>query len=220
MSGASLTQILDRSNNLEAAVWAALPNPYRAVISSPRHDASLAAAIMAVEQGRACRLLMSQGMHTTAIAVTRMQFEAVCRSMWLLYTATDDEVRKATASLTAAAAKDANDLPMASKMIESLHGKAPPLAIQMVVNFKEANLKTLHQFVHAGFHPLKRTLDGYPEELVVGVLRNCNGLCLTTGAMLAVLAGSQPAMGAIARLQSQFADSLPSPAALGSASSP
>jgi hypothetical protein len=219
MSGAPLTQILNRSNNLEAAVWTALPNPYRPVISSPRHDASLAAAMMAVEQGRACRLLFSHGMHTTGIAVTRMQFEAICRSMWLLYAAADDEISKATASLTAETAKAANDLPMASKMIEALHGKAPPMAIQMLVNFKEENLKTLHQFVHAGFHPLKRTLDGYPEELVVGVLRNCNGLCLTTGAMLAVLAGSQPAMGAIAKLQAKFADSLPSPAQPGSSPS-
>ncbi|MES2242126.1 MAG: hypothetical protein V4639_04560 [Pseudomonadota bacterium] len=220
MSATSLTQILERSSELEAAIWSALPDPYRLAMPSPRHDASLAAAMMAVEEGQACRLLISQGMHTTGIAVTRMQFEAICRSMWLLYAATDDEIGKATATLTAEGAKEANDLPMVSKMIEALPGKAPPLAIQMLGNFKEANLKALHQFVHAGFQPLKRTLDGYSEELVVGILRNCNGLSLTTGAMLAVLAGSQLAMGAIARLQVQFADSLPSSAPAGPASGP
>ncbi len=169
--------------------------------------------MMAVEQGRACRLLFSHGMHTTGIAVTRLQFEALCRSMWLLYAASDEEVRSATAALTVKAAKEANDLPMAAKMIELLAGKAPPMAIQTLTHFKDANLKALHQFVHAGFHPLKRTLDGYPEPLLAGILRNCNGLAVATGAMLAILAGRQDAMGAMARLQTDFADCLPQLAA-------
>lgn len=209
---ASLSTVLARSDELDSAVWAALPSPYVPAITSPRHDASFAAAMMAVEQGRACRLLFSRGMHTTGIAVTRMQFEALCRSMWLLYAATDEEIGLATAALTVDASKQANDLPMASKMIEALAGKAPHMAIQMLANFKSANLKPLHQFVHAGFHPLRRTMEGYPEALIVDVVFNSNGLLLTTGAMLAVLAGSQRAMGAVTHLQTIFSECLPAAA--------
>jgi hypothetical protein len=209
MSPSPLLTVLDRSEKLDLAVWTALPDPYLPATSSPRHDASLAAAMMAVEQGRACRLLFSQGMHTTGIAVTRLHFEALCRSVWLLYAASDEEVGWGTAALTLEAAKEANDLTMAAKMVELLAGKAPPMAVQTLTNFKDANLKALHQFVHAGFHPLKRTLDGYPEPLLAGILRNCNGLVVATGAMLATLAGRQDVMGAMARLQTEFADCLP-----------
>ncbi|MGV3569879.1 MAG: DUF6988 family protein [Ramlibacter sp.] len=209
MGDQSLATLLARSDDLDAAVMAALSDPFIPSVSAPRHDAALVAALMAIEQARASRLLISEGMAATGIAITRLQFEAVCRSTWLLYAASEAEVTKVSANLTDAAAEDANKLPMAAKMIDELEGRAPPTALRMLSNFRAANMKALHQFVHAGFHPLRRGAEGYPEPLLVGIVRNSNGLLVTTGAMLAVLTGSQPSMSRMARLQREWADCLP-----------
>lgn len=204
-----LISMLARSQELDSAVWAALPDPYAPAESSPRHDAALVASLLAVEHGRASRILISEGMSTTGIALTRMQFEALCRSLWLLYAASDREVEVASAELTVEAAKAGDDLPMAAKMIDALAGKGPPGAVEMLVGFKDATMKPLHSFVHAGFHPLRRHVEGYPEPLLIQILGNSNALFTMTGATLAILAGSQGSMRAMSRLQVEFADCLP-----------
>lgn len=209
MTESKLEQALRRSDELEAKMWGVLPEPYAPAVSSTRHDASLTAALMAVEHAEASRILLSAGMATTAIGIQRTQFEALARCMWLLYAATDEDVRKVSAPLTLQSAKEADGLPMAGDMVKALNGKAPPGASEMMATYKDVALKPLHSFVHAGFHPLRRHLEGYPEALLIQIIGNCNALLTMTGAMLAVLAGSQPAMGAISRLQVEFADCLP-----------
>lgn len=59
MSSTTIESILRRSRELDAAVWGALPDPYLPAMSSPRHDASLSASLMAVEHSRAFQLLVS-----------------------------------------------------------------------------------------------------------------------------------------------------------------
>lgn len=209
MSSATIEGVLHRSDELDASVWGALPDPYSAAISSPRHDSSLTATLMAIEHARAFRLLVAKGMTTTAIGVARMQFEALCRAMWLLYAATDDEVKVATAALTLEAEKGAKSLPMAAKMVDALDGKAPPGMHAMMSSYKEAMLKGLHSFVHAGLHPLHRHVRGYPETLLLQVAVNCNGVLVMTGAFLSILAGSQSSMHRMNGLQRTFSDCLP-----------
>lgn len=201
--------VLRRSEELDAAVWRALPDPYVPAMSSSRHDASLTATLMAVEHARALRLLVSEGMFTTAIGIARMQFEALCRAMWLLYAASEEEVAIATAALSEQAEKEANSLPMAANMVAALEGKAPAGVHEMMSAYKDAMLKALHSFVHAGLHPLQRHVQGYPEKLLSQIVANCNGLYVATGAFLSILAGSQTSMRAMSGLQRTFADCLP-----------
>jgi hypothetical protein len=203
------TRLLDRSDELDAAVWGALPDPFVLPVETVRHKASLAAALIAVEQARACRLLLGAGFHTTAIAVNRIQFEALCRSMWLLYAASEAEVAVLVAEPTAANAKKASNVPMAAEMITSLRGKAPHAAHVMLLGYKQAMLKPLHSFLHVGQQPLTRHLAGYPESLLTQILANANGLLLATGAILAILCGSQAAMTRMNGLQREFADCTP-----------
>jgi hypothetical protein len=204
-----LEHLIRRSGDLDAALWARLPDPYVPAMSLRRHQASLVATLMAVEHARASRLLIAEGMFTTGIGVARMQFEALARGMWLLYAATDEEVDVLTANLSVEAEKEANKLPMAAKMVDALDGRTPPGLHETMSAYKGAMLKELHSFVHAGIHPLQRHVKGYPEKLVEQVIRNTNGLFVATAAFLAVLAGSQPSMQAIRQLQESFADCLP-----------
>jgi hypothetical protein len=205
----SLTEVLRRADELDVAAWALLPDPYRLFDSTPRHEVSLKACALSMEHGRAVRALISAGMHTTGIAIVRMQFEGLARAMWLLYAASDDDVAKAGAILTIEAEQAAKNLPMAAKMVEALEGKGPPAAFKMMSDFKDAMLPALHSFMHVGLHPLRRQLEGYPEALLVQALRNSNALLLMTGIMLAALTGNQRTTTDMRGLYFAFADCLP-----------
>ena len=216
MSETKLEAALRRSDELDAAVWGVFPGPYAPAVPSPRHDASLTAALMAVEHARATRLLITESMSTTGIGVQRLQFEALARPMWLLYAASEDEVRIATAPLTARAAKKADDdLPMAAEMVKALKGKTPPGADEMMAAYKDEALKPLHSFVHACVHPLRRHVEGYPEALLLQIIGNCNALLTMTGAMLAISPVTEPpwARSAVSRSSSPTASRSCSPRA-------
>jgi hypothetical protein len=67
----------------------------------------------------------------------------------------------------------------------------------------------LNSFVHAGIHPLRRHVEGYPLPLILDVLRNSNGLSTMAGMTLAILTGDENISQSMARVQPQFADCLP-----------
>jgi hypothetical protein len=210
MSVPPLSPLLARSKQLHAGLWAALPDPYQLAEETPRAKVSLVAALMAEEQARACRLLISEGMHTTAIAVNRVQFEALCRSLWTLYAASDEEVEVLAGDLTPESERLANKLPMAADMVKKLESSSAPDGVHaLMAGYKDAMLKQLHSFLHAGIHPLKRHTAGYPEQLLRQIVANANGLLVATGATLAILAGSPESMRRMNEIQREFADCTP-----------
>lgn len=210
MRNTTLNDLLGRSEQLHRQVWAALPDPYELADETDRNKVSLAAALIAEEQARACRLLISERMHTTAIAVDRVQFEALCRSLWTLYAASDDEVAVLAGDLTPESERLANKLPMAADMVKKLESSGAPEGVHaLMAGYKDAMLKQLHSFLHAGIHPLKRHTTGYPEPLLRQIVANANGLLIATGATLAILAGSAESMRRMNQLQREFADCTP-----------
>jgi hypothetical protein len=157
-------------------------------------------------------VLVAQGLPTAACSLLRLQHEALTRAVWLLYAATDLAVDKLAAPLSKETEAAANKLPMLADMLKQLADK--PAAAQPLLGlqaFKDNNAAALNSFVHGGIHALHRHASGFPEPLVIGALRNCNGLLLMTGMMLAVLAGSQPMVRRVSRLQVEFAGDLPPP---------
>ena len=209
----ALVQALARADALDEALMAAIAaEQYRPYDGSARISVSVSAACVALEHGRALRVLVAQGLPTAALSLLRLQHEALTRAVWLLYAATDLAVDKLAAPLSKETAAAANKLPMLAEMLKQLSDK--PAAAQPLLGlqaFKGNNAAALNSFVHGGIHALRRHAQGFPEPLVIGALRNCNGLLLMTGMMLAVLAGGQPMVQRVSRLQVEFAADLPPP---------
>ncbi|ABE43851.1 hypothetical protein Bpro_1920 [Polaromonas sp. JS666] len=205
-----LERTVRRSVELEQAVWAILrPESYQVFDDSDRIAASFNACEVAIQHGQALRALMSEGFHTTAASVMRLQFEVLVRAMWLLYAADEVEIAKIHAPLTQEAEHAASKLPMVSAMIKALDGRAPPPAFQMVDQFKTTMLGALNSFVHGGIHPLKRHQTGYPEQIMDQILRSSNGLFTMTAMMLAILSGDESVSRPMRTIQPAFADCLP-----------
>jgi len=206
----NLDEILMRSVELDQAVMHILePTVNQTSDLSKRISASFAACSISLEHGRGLRLLIAEGLSTSAISLMRLQFEALTRSVWLAYAASDLEVEKLQAPLTAETQKAANKLPMQAAMLDAIDGKAPPAATMMLKHFKDVTVGALHSFVHGGIHPINRQSRGYPAPLLINVVRNSNGLLTMSGMMLANLSGNEGVSQGMSRIQPAFMDCLP-----------
>lgn len=207
----ALSHALARADELDAALMRAIDAAhFRAYDDSARIIASVSAARVALEHGRALRVLVADGLPTAALSLMRLQHEALTRALWLLYAADDTAIAKLAAPLTREAEAAAGKLPMMADMLKQLATKpAAAKALIGLLAFKDNNAAALNSYVHGGIHALQRQAQGYPVPLIAGALRNCNGLMVMTTMMLAVLTGRQPLVHAVSLLQATFAEDLP-----------
>lgn len=183
---------------------------------SPRLTASRVLCSVALEHAESAKILLVSGNFTSAVGLLRLQYEALVRAMWLLYSASEVAVKKLAAELTSEGAKKAEKIPMLSEMLSKLEGKAPAEPMEMLREFKQYSWKPLSSFIHGGIHAIDRHSKGYPVFLLEQALRASNGVSLMVGMLLVVLSGDPAQKGKIPKVQVEFADCLPPPRVKGS----
>lgn len=210
----TLANALSRADALDDALMRAIDaDHFQPFDQSDRIRLSVAAASVALDHGRAMRVLVAEGLMASAFSLMRLQHEALTRAIWLLYAADDVAIGKLSAPLTKEAELAAAKLPMMSDMLKQLaHKPAAAQALAGLQAFKENNAPALNSFVHGGIHALQRHAQGFPLPLVEGLLRNANGLTLMTTMMLAILSGRRALVHAVSQLQRTFATDLPTEA--------
>jgi len=178
---------------------------------SPRIRISHVACSLSLEHWTSARALLRLGLLPSAIVVHRAQFEALARSIWLLYAAPDGQLSKLTATLSLESEQAAKNMPQTDDMMQVLAKKAPPPAYDALFRFKENSWKALNSYAHAGIHPIRRHDDGYPVQLLQDVLRNANGLAIVGCMQAAVLSGQQPLQQSILALAAKHPSCVPPP---------
>ena len=166
---------------------------------------------MSLAHWRATLNLLEDGLLPSAVVVHRAQFEALLRSIWVLYAASDMVITKLSAVLTLESEQNAKNLPQVAEMIASLRKKGPPQAFDVLSRFKANSWKALSSYAHAGIHPIKRQAEGYPVQLLESIARNSNGLAVVSALQAAVLSGAKPLQQEILHVASQYADCMPPP---------
>jgi hypothetical protein len=179
-----------------------------------RVEATAAAADLSFEHAFAVRALFEAGAPNSASAMLRLQYEALLRSAWLLYAATEADVSKAGAKLNAESAAAAKNIAGAVDMLKALERclEAQPELRGLVVPLREirdASWAALNGFVHGGLHPLARTRDGFPDVLAANLLKFSNGMLHMSGRILARLTGSTDVLQKVEQSRLKFANCLP-----------
>ena len=178
---------------------------------SARLVVSDVACSMSLEYWAATRSLLKTGMLPSAAIVHRAQFEALLRSIWILYAASEAQLFKLSAELTIETEQNAKNLPQTTDMMAAVNKKGPPQAYEALNRFKENSWKALNSYVHAGIHPIKRHAEGYPIQLIESIARNANGLAILSAMQAAVLSGAQPIQREILDLAAHYPDCMPPP---------
>ena len=181
--------ILEESETLAGQLHELLSAPL--FEDSERLSTSDLACSVSLEHWAGVRKLLASTLLPSAVALHRSQFEALVRSVWLLYAASDLEVAKLATDLTPESEQAAKNLAPVAKMMEALSIKAPREAYDALNRFKDNSWGALNSYVHAGVHAINRHESGYPVALAEAVLRNANGLAIVAGMQAAVLTGNQ-----------------------------
>ncbi len=201
--------------NILLAQSAELENELLGFLTVPPHEEServracRAMCSLSFEHAESVKILIATGNFTSATGLVRLQYEAVVRSMWLYYAASETAVSKLMCELTAESSNKANKLPMLSEMLEKLEGKAPDDAVSMLLEFKEYSWRPLSSFVHGGIHAIHRHSKGYPAELLYLTLKHSNGISMMVGMLLVILEGGGHHRGRMPQLQERFKGCLP-----------
>jgi hypothetical protein len=155
----------------------------------PRLQASEAACFVALEHWDAVRGLLGSEILASGAVVHRAQYEALVRSIWLLFGATDEQINKHFSRLNRETEQTAKNIPSVAEMLRHLSTRAPKEAYEPLLEFKEVSWGALNSFVHTGRHAIRRNHEGYPPELVSGVLQNSNGLGVFSCMQAVLLSG-------------------------------
>ncbi|QWF69688.1 hypothetical protein KEF85_09900 [Methylomonas paludis] len=178
---------------------------------SPRIVISDVACSLSLEHWGAARALLSSGLLPSSLVVHRAQFEALVRSVWILYAATDENVAKLSANLDLENEQAAKNMPQTSDMMSAIEKNAPPQAYDALNRFKKNSWKALNSYAHAGIHPIRRHHEGYPVHLIHDVTRNTNGLATVCAMQAAVLSGLQPLQKQVLELAASYPNCMPPP---------
>lgn len=201
--------IFDGSDSLAGELLALITVP--CFDDTPRIRTSDVACSLSLEHWAAARELLRPGRLPSAIVVHRAQFEALTRSIWLLYAASDDHLAKLTITLSLESEAAANHMPMIAGMMQDLSSKAPPEAYDALSRFKSNSWKALNSYVHAGIHPIRRHEDGYSIQLLYDVLRNTNGLAVVGCMQAAILSGQQSLQSGVLATAGKHPSCMPPP---------
>lgn len=199
--------LLDRSSELSQTLATFLSLP--TYDKSPIIIASRTLCAVSFEHATSVHALISLGNFTSALGILRMQYEALVKSIWALYAASENSIEKLHSELNNETAKWADKLPTLTEMLIELSREAPQQALGPLIEFRDYSWKPLSSYIHGGVHALSRHKKGYPSELLCQALKSSNGLLIMAGMMLIILSGDKNQSGKIALIQQQFADACP-----------
>ena len=167
--------------------------------------------LLSLEHAISALVLFEQGLFSSAIALTRPQFESLVRGIWLLHAASENWVTKLSEPLTMESAKRANEGEGLAEMLKQLEANpdAPAGIVAQLREFKEVAWKAMSSYTHGGLHPLSRTMNGYPAQLIYDVIRNGNAVVALSAQLLAILSGNPQNMAPVRQMHTDFMDILP-----------
>ncbi len=205
----NLDKLLARSAELEDVLCELSHLPF--CTTCRRTLASRVMCVVVYEHAHSVRLLMAAGSYTSASGLYRVQFEALVRTFWVMFAASDDWVTALMTDTTPESVAKVNKLPSINEMLAALEGKAPEVAVSKLLDFNAEIWKMLCSFVHGDYNVFIKHDDEYPPEMLVNVIKGSNGLCLLAGNLLVMQALDMSLKGRIKGIQERFADCLPEP---------
>ena len=164
---------------------------------------------VAIDHGSGQRLLVMTDHVVTALALVRVQFEALIRATWMLHGATDEWLERFT---TPKAPEDNDETvmgPPVQSMLKAIDTSAPPFVGKMLREFKNATWKPMNSFVHGGVHAVVNALVDTPPDKLVSLLRNANGMSFLAAQILVIASNDPSLAGRIRSIQMANVGALP-----------
>ena len=202
--------LAERSKQFEEAIQSCFPSTGQMLsVDTVQNQLAASACHLCIEHASVVKEAFVIDAPNSASGVLRMQYEALLRATWLIFVATPAHIGKLSPDLTPEAELAAKNLPSSGEMLAKVMEVAPPGLTVHLAEFNQYSRHALNSYVHSGIHPLSRIRDGFPEEMLLTLLRISNGLMHIAYRLLAMLTGSQRRMDRVTHLYERFTDCCP-----------
>lgn len=162
---------------------------------------------ISLEHSNSIMHLMAVNNYTTAVSLLRLQYEAVTRAMWTHFAAKETFLAKYAAPTDIKNLPP--DFPTITVMIEEISSGTVKGPGEMLQQFKDVTWSGMNSYVHNGFLPIERFLNGYPQELLVQIMQSSNALNIMVAMVLARMSRDIDKVNLVKHLQMDFQDCLP-----------
>ncbi|MFT5700894.1 MAG: hypothetical protein ACI8ZB_003779 [Desulforhopalus sp.] len=200
----NLEKILLRSAALEEELLRFFD--HNKVSSSARHQTTYTMCSIAFEHAKSARILMEVGNFTSAIGMTRLQYEALVRAVWVFHAASERLISKLSEELTPESEKAASKMPMLSQMLTEIEKSAPRRAYEMLNEIKSQSWKAMNSYTHSGIHAVSRCKEGYPLVLLINCVKHSNNMSSLAAILYAILTSNNQIAFVLDKVQSEFGD--------------
>ncbi len=158
---------------------------------SPRSILLVSMCDLVFEHGRSVQMLVERGHLASAIALLRVQLDAIIRIVWIHYAATDDWVQSVVALQPGGLSKDPTNALSVNDMLRGIQAKAPAELHRQLAEFKTAAWPALNSYIHSGIWPVVQRMRGNEIEGAIQTLKNSNGLSGMSAMMVAMHTGNR-----------------------------
>ena len=162
---------------------------------------------ISLEHSNSIMVLIGAENYTTAVSLLRLQFEAVTRSMWTHFAAKETFLDKYAAPTDIK--KLPPDFPTITDMIDDITKGLVKGPGEQLKSFKDVTWSGMNSYVHNGFLPIERFINGYPSELLIQIIQTSNGLNMMIAMVLARMSGDLDKVNFVKHLQVEFKDCQP-----------
>jgi hypothetical protein len=200
--------LLDRSDTFHMALRVALiGETERAIPPGARTNSAFAYCKIALEHGSGFQHLLSVDNASSALALVRLQYEAVLRGAWILYAASDDWMGKFSSQPPINEGKEPAEFPKVYMLLEQLAASpADPVLHKSLVGLKNIAWDSLNSYTHGGLRLMLRSLEGFEDELLIWMLRTTNSLSYVAAQLLAHVANDPACSNKLLTTRNAMAD--------------
>lgn len=202
-----LKSILEQSWALDedlSALMAALPAP-----TTSRQAIVRGVCTTSHSHYHSQRVLMEVGTTPTVLALVRLHYESVVRSLWYAVGATDEWIDRMKLENSVENGEPVLGPPV-DAMLNRLGEVAPVHVSASLRALKDATWKPMNSLVHGGLHAILTGLvDAYTPYHLIGVLKNANGLAMMNVQALLISCNDFRFVGALASVQQKHLKCLP-----------
>ena len=164
---------------------------------------------IAIQHTSSQRILIEIDHHVSALALVRLTFESLVRSIWTHHCASDEWIKQMTSPMEPGRLEEPIMGPPMESMLQSIDKVEPPYIGQMLRELKERTWQPMNSYVHGGSRAIAQVLSNSSPQQLISVLRNANGLALMAANVFVVACDDKSLAGRINKIQFENLDCLP-----------
>ncbi|MFA5941500.1 MAG: hypothetical protein WC809_19300 [Sinimarinibacterium sp.] len=182
-----LEEMIEGSDRLHAELAGHLASEN--VVTDHRQDLASVLASLAIEHAHSILLLVVEGKPSSALALVRVQYEALLRATWINFAAGNHAVEKFVAPIPTNATKEPDLFPTVGDMLKAIDGKAPAPLVRALSEYKAGAWGAMNSFTHGLLRTMTGHRNGYPPGLLSTTIQNSNGAAMFATMLLGQVTG-------------------------------